>query len=51
MKRLAAVFDRLNQEVYNPAGLNLLWPRKVGFLFLEIEYYVCQLAVQHQRHG
>jgi len=39
MKRLAGLFDQLNAEVFNPAGLNLLWPRKVGFLFLEIEYY------------
>ncbi|KAG8927327.1 hypothetical protein FRC01_007662 [Tulasnella sp. 417] len=39
MRRLAQLFDQLNKEVYNPAGLNLLWPRKVGFLFLEIEYY------------
>ncbi|KAG8905428.1 hypothetical protein FRB99_008974 [Tulasnella sp. 403] len=39
MRRLARLFDRLNKEVYNPVGLNLLWPRKVGFLFLEIEYF------------
>jgi len=39
MKRLQQLFDELNMEVYNPSGLNLLWPQKVAFLFLEIEYY------------
>lgn len=36
--------DELNAQVFNPAGLNLLWPRKVAFLFLEIEYYVRALS-------
>ncbi|KAL0065667.1 hypothetical protein AAF712_007308 [Marasmius tenuissimus] len=39
MKLLEQLFRDLNAEVYNPVGLNLLWPRKVAFLFLEIEYY------------
>jgi len=39
MNRLQRLMDKLNQELYNPAGLNMLWPRKVGFIFLEIEYY------------
>ncbi|KAJ7578480.1 Golgin subfamily A member 7/ERF4 family-domain-containing protein [Mycena floridula] len=39
MRHLQDLFQTLNQEVYNPAGLNLLWPRSVGFLFMEIEYY------------
>jgi hypothetical protein len=39
MKRLQQLFDELNMEIYNPLGLNLLWPHKVAFLFLEIEYY------------
>ncbi|KAJ8520360.1 hypothetical protein ONZ45_g2816 [Pleurotus djamor] len=39
MKRLRELFDYLNANLYNPVGLNLLWPRKVAFLFLEIEYY------------
>ncbi|KAH7103122.1 Golgin subfamily A member 7/ERF4 family-domain-containing protein [Auriculariales sp. MPI-PUGE-AT-0066] len=39
MKRLAALLDNLNAELYNPRGLNILWPRRVAFLFLEIEYY------------
>ncbi|KAI0035274.1 Golgin subfamily A member 7/ERF4 family-domain-containing protein [Vararia minispora EC-137] len=40
MKRLKRTMDQLNTELYNPVGLNILWPRRVGFLFLEIEYYV-----------
>jgi hypothetical protein len=39
MRRLQLVFDELNARVYNPVGLNIIWPRKVAFLFLEIEYY------------
>ncbi|SJL05349.1 uncharacterized protein ARMOST_08716 [Armillaria ostoyae] len=44
MKRLKLLFDELNSGLYNPAGLNLLWPGKVAFLYMEIEYYVsfCQ---------
>ncbi|KAG8931482.1 hypothetical protein FRC02_002661 [Tulasnella sp. 418] len=34
MKRLARLFERLNAEVYNPVGLNLLWPRKTAFMFV-----------------
>jgi len=39
MRRLQRLVDDLNQQLFNPAGLNILWPRKVGFIFLEIEYY------------
>jgi len=39
MRRLERFFDFLNAELFNPVGLNILWPRKVAFLFLEIEYY------------
>ncbi|KAJ4485469.1 Golgin subfamily A member 7/ERF4 family-domain-containing protein [Lentinula aciculospora] len=39
MKRLQHLFDQLNADLYNPSGLNLLWPQRVAFLFLEIEYY------------
>ncbi|KAL1709401.1 Golgin subfamily A member 7/ERF4 family-domain-containing protein [Schizophyllum commune] len=44
MRRLKNLIDELNVEIYNPAGLNILWPRKVAFLFLEIEYYVSLLV-------
>jgi hypothetical protein len=39
MKELESLIEYLNLELYNPVGLNMLWPRKVAFLFLEIEYY------------
>ncbi|EJT99041.1 hypothetical protein DACRYDRAFT_82948 [Dacryopinax primogenitus] len=39
MSKLRGTIDQLNRDVYNPAGLNILWPRSVAFLFLEIEYY------------
>ncbi|KAJ7071585.1 Golgin subfamily A member 7/ERF4 family-domain-containing protein [Mycena amicta] len=39
MRRLEALIRDLNVEVYNPVGLNILWPRRVAFLFMEIEYY------------
>jgi len=39
MKRFTKLIDRANRELYNPAGLNILNPRKSAFLFLEIEYY------------
>lgn len=31
--------EQYNQSIYHPVGLNILHPRKVAFLFLEIEYY------------
>ncbi|KAI9512316.1 Golgin subfamily A member 7/ERF4 family-domain-containing protein [Russula earlei] len=40
MNRLERRMDELNRELFNPVGLRMIWPRKVGFLFLEIEYYV-----------
>jgi len=39
MGRLKRRVDELNHRLFNPVGLNMLWPRKVGFIFLEIEYY------------
>ncbi|TFK19902.1 hypothetical protein FA15DRAFT_155041 [Coprinopsis marcescibilis] len=39
MKRLRTVINDLNVMIYNPVGLNILWPGDVAFLFLEIEYY------------
>jgi len=39
MEKLKYLVDVLNGEVYNPVGLNILWPRRNAFLFLEIEYY------------
>jgi hypothetical protein len=39
MRRLKQLMDNLNRETFNPVGLNMVWPRKVAFMFLEIEYY------------
>lgn len=39
MARLRYLFEDLNAGLYNPVGLNIIWPRDVAFLFLEIEYY------------
>ncbi|KAF8895031.1 Golgin subfamily A member 7/ERF4 family-domain-containing protein [Gymnopilus junonius] len=39
MMRLRKLIDKLNAELYNPVGLNMLWPGSVAFLYLEIEYY------------
>ncbi|KAF7367427.1 Golgin a7 [Mycena sanguinolenta] len=39
MQQLQLLIQGLNERVYNPVGLNILWPRKVAFLFMEIEYY------------
>ncbi|KAG6849802.1 hypothetical protein H0H93_005052 [Arthromyces matolae] len=44
MKKLQDLLDGLNVELYNPVGLNILWPRNVAFLYLEIEYYVSSLT-------
>ncbi|KAH9982194.1 Golgin subfamily A member 7/ERF4 family-domain-containing protein [Lactifluus volemus] len=34
MSRLQRLMDELNRQLFNPVGLNMLWPRKVGFLFV-----------------
>jgi len=39
MMRLQHLIDDLNIGTFNPVGLNILWPRNVAFLYLEIEYY------------
>ncbi|TCD71464.1 hypothetical protein EIP91_010170 [Steccherinum ochraceum] len=39
MHRLRQCIDEINKSLYNPLGLNILWPHKVAFMFLEIEYY------------
>ncbi|GLB36611.1 putative golgin subfamily A member 7/ERF4 family protein [Lyophyllum shimeji] len=39
MRKLQSLIDELNVALYNPVGLNILWPRNVAFLYLEIEYY------------
>lgn len=39
MNRLHQLIDAMNKNTFNPVGLNIVWPRDVAFLFLEIEYY------------
>lgn len=39
MQRVHHLIDDLNAALFNPVGLNILWPENVAFLFLEIEYY------------
>ena len=34
MARLRSAIDDLNTKVYNPVGLNILWPRKMAFMFV-----------------
>jgi hypothetical protein len=40
MERLKRLFELINIDLFQSRGLRLLWPRRVGFLFLEIEFYV-----------
>lgn len=39
MSRLHRLVDAMNRNTFNPVGLNIVWPKNVAFLFLEIEYY------------
>jgi len=39
MERLHRLFDQINNGLLHSRGLRMLWPRRVGFLFLEIEFY------------
>ncbi|KAI5120543.1 hypothetical protein M0805_000272 [Coniferiporia weirii] len=39
MRRLYNLVAGLNKRLYNPVGLNILWPKDVAFMFLEVEYY------------
>lgn len=40
MQRLRSSLEQINTDLFHARGLRILWPRQVGFLFLEIEYYV-----------
>lgn len=39
MERLKQLFEHINIDLFQSRGLRLLWPRRIGFLFLEIEFY------------
>ena len=34
MIRLRHLIDDLNMRTFNPVGLNILWPKNVGFLYV-----------------
>lgn len=34
MERLEEKIGELNETLFNPVGLNILWPRNVAFLFV-----------------
>ena len=38
MKRLRDVIVDFNTRLYNPVGLNILWPQKVAFMFVRIPF-------------
>ncbi|KAM0788917.1 hypothetical protein ACM66B_002996 [Microbotryomycetes sp. NB124-2] len=39
MTRFQQVLQKANRDVLNPVGLNVLSPRRNGFLYLDFEYY------------
>lgn len=43
MQKLKQLVDTLNVELYNPAGLNILWPRNVAFLYVRFYLLCCCL--------
>ncbi|KAJ3973202.1 Golgin subfamily A member 7/ERF4 family-domain-containing protein [Lentinula raphanica] len=48
MQRLQQLFDELNADLYNPSGLNLLWPQKVAFLFVS---YVRSMQEENEAYA
>ncbi|KAG1722505.1 Golgin subfamily A member 7/ERF4 family-domain-containing protein [Suillus lakei] len=36
MRRLKQRIEGINTQIYNPVGLNILWPRNVAFLFVRV---------------
>lgn len=34
MDRLRQLIDAMNRNTFNPAGLNIVWPKNVAFLFV-----------------
>jgi hypothetical protein len=39
--RLRHLIDELNIGIYNPVGLNILWPQNVGFLYVSVDLFWC----------
>jgi hypothetical protein len=46
MQRLEQLIGDLNAELYNPVGLNILWPRNVAFLFVSSQQ-LCAVDPSH----
>jgi len=40
MIRLRHLIDDLNTSLFNPVGLNILWPRNVAFLYVNLFFFV-----------
>ncbi|PFH50726.1 hypothetical protein AMATHDRAFT_144367 [Amanita thiersii Skay4041] len=40
MRRLREVISELNEGLYNPVGLNILWPRNVAFLYVSLRLMI-----------
>ena len=38
MVRLQHLIDDLNVGTFNPVGLNILWPRNVAFLYVNLVF-------------
>lgn len=36
MQRLNQLISDLNVEIFNPVGLNMVWPRTVAFMFVSL---------------
>lgn len=55
MQRLRLLIDQLNREIYNPQGLNILWPQRSAFLFVSASLVrstillncECQLEIEY----
>jgi hypothetical protein len=45
MRRLKQKIERINTQIYNPVGLNILWPRNVAFLFVRIFFHYPRVLV------
>ena len=51
MNRLEHLIEELNSALYNPVGLNILWPRDVGFLFVRFPARVADDRLTNHGHS
>jgi hypothetical protein len=45
MMRLQHLIDELNIRTFNPVGLNILWPRNVAFLYVNLLFSLCDVEL------